>query len=332
MAPIAPDSQPVSTCTPLHFGPPIPEIESNWFRFYVYKISGCGPASILFPKGYIVRRLPTIFEGVQKLCIIPWDHEPIITNYGQALPVLNNRLKSKPVLVHAYSKCNSNPTFVDVPFPLPRESVDLLGNTTPTGPEETGFNSKNMHMHPAVIKLSHSLSLDHSCGYIRMINIPSDHSSAPTVPVQQPEALVDTAASTSQPHVPEKTVPTSTSATPTDANSWMPFSLHFGIPLFNLPLNRAVCERIQQQQLFSVENLASFSGWSRMLCLRLLDFIAQCQSPSIAPRGTGGNLSATSSLTTPLPLSSDSVVPFPTCPVLFHEGMLYKAQDVQYGN
>ena len=57
---------------------------------------------------------------------------------------------------------------------------------------------------------------------------------------------------------------------------WVPFELHFGIPLFSVQLNRLVCERIEQYRLFSEKNLVSYSKSSRNLSLRLLDFIAQC--------------------------------------------------------
>lgn len=63
---------------------------------------------------------------------------------------------------------------------------------------------------------------------------------------------------------------------------WVPYELNFGIPLFSIPLNAAVCELIEKCQLFSEKNLAVYSKQSRQLALRVLDFIAQCNGePSV---------------------------------------------------
>lgn len=55
---------------------------------------------------------------------------------------------------------------------------------------------------------------------------------------------------------------------------WVPLELRFGLPLFDLDLNRQVCHRIEQENMFSAECLRKHSLNSRKLCLRLYDFIS----------------------------------------------------------
>jgi hypothetical protein len=62
---------------------------------------------------------------------------------------------------------------------------------------------------------------------------------------------------------------------------WVPQEIHYGVPLFSIQLNRAVCERIDKFNVFSERNLAIYSRRSRELALRLLDFIAQCNGSPV---------------------------------------------------
>lgn len=44
-------SPPPTADSPFHLGPVIPEVNSPWFRFYLYDLIGSGPPSLLIPKG-----------------------------------------------------------------------------------------------------------------------------------------------------------------------------------------------------------------------------------------------------------------------------------------
>lgn len=46
------NSPPVTADTPFHVGPAIPEINSPWFKFFLYDLIGSGPPSLLIPKGF----------------------------------------------------------------------------------------------------------------------------------------------------------------------------------------------------------------------------------------------------------------------------------------
>jgi hypothetical protein len=62
MAPITNECPTVTSTLPLHFGPSISEVNSSWFSLYIYNLIKVGPPSILYPKGYRVRALPSIFK------------------------------------------------------------------------------------------------------------------------------------------------------------------------------------------------------------------------------------------------------------------------------
>lgn len=62
MAPLTNEIRPVSSCTPQHIGPAIPEVSSVWFKLYIYHVTGQGPPSLLLSKGTRLRKLPDIFQ------------------------------------------------------------------------------------------------------------------------------------------------------------------------------------------------------------------------------------------------------------------------------
>lgn len=102
---------------------------------------------------------------------------------------------------------------------------------------EAEYTADNLHSHPTLRKLMQRINLRNSCGFVKMVLI--DH--------------------------PQQGI-----------LRWVPFELHFGIPLFSGPLNERICMKIESEQLFSEENLAEYSRSCRELSLRFLDFIADC--------------------------------------------------------
>lgn len=54
------NSPPITCEAPFHFGPAIPEINSVWFKLYLYKLIEDGPASLLIPHGHKLRSLPEV--------------------------------------------------------------------------------------------------------------------------------------------------------------------------------------------------------------------------------------------------------------------------------
>ena len=65
MAPLGQDVTPVMTINPPHLGPPILEVNTIWFKLWLYKSVGSGPSTLLLSKG---TRLKKILE-VLKMCV-----------------------------------------------------------------------------------------------------------------------------------------------------------------------------------------------------------------------------------------------------------------------
>ena len=72
MAPLGQDVQPVVTIDPPHLGPPIPEVNSIWYKLWLYKNVRSGPATALLSKGIRLRKLPEILKVLHPDCIIGW--------------------------------------------------------------------------------------------------------------------------------------------------------------------------------------------------------------------------------------------------------------------
>lgn len=64
------NSPPITCDAPFHFGPAIPEINSVWFKIYLYKLIGDGPASLLIPHGHKLHSLPEVYLFSKALIII----------------------------------------------------------------------------------------------------------------------------------------------------------------------------------------------------------------------------------------------------------------------
>ena len=62
MAPLSNEIRPVTSCCPPHFGPAVPEVNSVWFKLFIYDQVKSGPPSLLLVKGTRLRWLPKIFE------------------------------------------------------------------------------------------------------------------------------------------------------------------------------------------------------------------------------------------------------------------------------
>eukprot|EP00002_Diphylleia_rotans_P027657 TRINITY_DN5552_c0_g1_i1.p1 TRINITY_DN5552_c0_g1~~TRINITY_DN5552_c0_g1_i1.p1 ORF type:complete len:617 (+),score=115.66 TRINITY_DN5552_c0_g1_i1:57-1907(+) len=121
MAPISPDTTPIISCLPRHFGPPLAEATSPWFRLFAYSVAGSGPPSVLLVKGTRVRRIPSLFEKFEKLLLCTWNRETSIVSIETLLVNLNELLLTSPVLVQGYSY-HSQPEIRHVAFPLPERS------------------------------------------------------------------------------------------------------------------------------------------------------------------------------------------------------------------
>jgi len=164
MAPISTETQVITSCLPVHFGPSIPEVTSAWFKLYLYEVAGSGPATKLFARGRRIHELPTIFKGFDNVKLNTWKHDPIILPLHTLLPQLNEALLESPVLVQAYGKKSH---FVDVSFP-----VEIV----PIGKQEENhqYTESELEQHPTIQKIQQALNLQYTFGFIRMMKVESD--------------------------------------------------------------------------------------------------------------------------------------------------------------
>ncbi|XP_078674348.1 protein FAM91A1-like [Branchiostoma floridae x Branchiostoma belcheri] len=327
MAPLSNEIRPVSSCTPQHIGPAIPEVNSIWFKLFLYHVTGCGPPTLLLVRGTRLRRLPSVFQEYDRLLITTWGHDPGVVATSNVLLTLNDALTHSAVLIQAHGLYTDGETEY-VPFPL--EDTD----------DKVLFSRNMMQAHYAVQKLASQLDLSHTCGYVTMLKTGKTHrpsSQVIAMPTQQGQNATDgqKEGSSNGENSGDSFVMVNRDTLSLDVSSplrnngrkegqteeteaeWVMLDMFYGIPLFNGELNTRVCERMAAQGLCRLESLGELLHSSRKLVLQLLDFISENQDLPIVPE-QGGEGPAPVGGTT----SQDHGVPLPTRNLLFHDGRL----------
>ncbi|XP_064382636.1 protein FAM91A1-like isoform X2 [Halichondria panicea] len=99
MAPLSQEVQSVSSCSPPHLGPAIAEMNSIWYRLWLYQKLGSGPPSLLLAKGNRLRRLPALIKGYSRVVVTTWGHDPTVVLVSNLLLTVNDALTHSAVLV-----------------------------------------------------------------------------------------------------------------------------------------------------------------------------------------------------------------------------------------
>ncbi|KAF3707467.1 Protein FAM91A1 [Channa argus] len=311
MAPLSNEIRPISSCTPQHIGPAIPEVSSIWFKLYLYHVTGQGPPSLLLSKGSRLRKLPDIFQVYDRLLITSWGHDPGVVPTSNVLTMLNDALTHSAVLIQGHGMHGHGET-VHIPFPFDEE--DLKGE----------FSYSNMCVHKALQKLKEHVDLQHQCGYITMLNSNNRHrrrtsDSAECRGDTHLGGGLDTNGSTESFELVTEDnngEGKGKADTLSSEDEWVPLELCFGMPLFSSELNRKVCRKIASHKLCSNESLQELLHSSRKLSLRVLSFVELYQD---------GSETATLDSNTSTPLSQppvESGVPLPALNLLFQDGEL----------
>uniref|UniRef100_UPI00398F4D2F protein FAM91A1 isoform X3 n=1 Tax=Pristiophorus japonicus TaxID=55135 RepID=UPI00398F4D2F len=240
MAPLSNEIRPISSCTPQHLGPAIPEVSSIWFKLYIYHITGQGPPSLLLSKGTRLRKLPDVFQGYDRLLITSWGHDPGVVPTSNVLSMLNDALTHSAVLIQGYGIHGDGET-IYVPFPF--DDAAMKGE----------FSRSNMCAHRALKALRRKVDLDHFCGFVNMLNFCVQRTNG-----RHPSEDLDEKASAME-------------------QEWIPLELCFGIPLFVSELNRSVCQKIATHGLCGKESLQKLLHSSRKLSLQVLSFVQSFQ-------------------------------------------------------
>ncbi|XP_053571311.1 protein FAM91A1 isoform X2 [Bombina bombina] len=317
MAPLTNEIRPISSCTPQHIGPAIPEVSSIWFKLYTYHVCGHGPPSLLLSKGTRLRKLPDIFQVYDRLLITSWGHDPGVVPTSNVLAMLNDALTHSSVLIQGHGVHGMGET-VHVPFPF--DEAELQGD----------FSSVNMSVHKAIKILRDKIDLAHLCGYITMLN--------PSSPRASQRRLSDasdgkddlglacqtevTGSTESFELVVEDTVVDSginATEVSTNEKDWVPLELCYGIPLFSSELNQTICRKIATHGLCGKESLQNLIHSSRKLSLQVLNFVQTFQEGN----SIVDHLSESSAPTMlSQPSSSDVGVPLPSKNLIFKDGIL----------
>ncbi|KAJ7991920.1 hypothetical protein DPEC_G00288870 [Dallia pectoralis] len=314
MAPLSNEIRPISSCTPQHIGPAIPEVSSIWFKLFLYHVTGQGPPSLLLSKGSRLRKLPDIFQVYDRLLITSWGHDPGVVPTSNVLTMLNDALTHSAVLIQGHG-LHGHGEMVHVPFPFDED--DLKGE----------FSCSNMCVHKALLMLKEKLDLEHQCGYITMLNPNNRHRRRAS---QSSDGRGDThlgggfdpnGSTESFELVSEDNNGDGKGRQPAEVPStedeWVPLELCFGMPLFSSELNRKICQKIASHGLFSEDSLQDLLHSSRKLSLKVLSFVQAFQD------GSRGQPDPDSGVSGPLSQPpAESGVPLPSLNLLFKDGQL----------
>ncbi|XP_073319497.1 protein FAM91A1 isoform X2 [Pagrus major] len=311
MAPLSNEIRPISSCTPQHIGPAIPEVSSIWFKLYLYHVTGQGPPSLLLSKGSRLRKLPDIFQVYDRLLITSWGHDPGVVPTSNVLTMLNDALTHSAVLIQGHGMHGHGET-VHIPFPFDEEDL------------KADFSYSNMCTHKSLQKLKENVDLEHQCGYITMLNANNRHRRRPSDSTEcrgdtHLGGGLDTNGSTeSFELVTEENNGDGKVKTDTlnSEDEWVPLELCFGMPLFSSELNRKVCRKIASHKLCCNESLQELLHSSRKLSLKVLSFVQSFQE-TVQPADMDSGVSN--------PLSqppAESGVPLPALNLLFKDGQL----------
>ncbi|XP_063242692.1 protein FAM91A1 [Bacillus rossius redtenbacheri] len=313
MAPLSKEIRPISSCTPPHLGPAIPEVNTVWFKLFIYHLSGYGPPTLFLAKGSRMKKLPKVLQNYDRLLVTTWGHDHVVLPVSNIVFTLNDVLCHSAVLVQAYGTTSGAATVL-VPFPNVKNSID--------GGDADWF------AHPAVEKLSESIDLVHNCGFVTMVNVTGGPLArlAGSPPADSTNLVESWIAATAREGAPVNGFTSEDSADLLrdelsgpgcrggDAfQGWTLLDCSFGVPLFDAHVNRRICDAVIAGALWTEDSLKELTASSRKLCLRLLDFIASYQDLPVLPEETSVN---------PHKRSSTPSVALPTRSLVFADGRL----------
>uniref|UniRef100_A0A674C079 Family with sequence similarity 91 member A1 n=1 Tax=Salmo trutta TaxID=8032 RepID=A0A674C079_SALTR len=310
MAPLSNEIRPISSCTPQHIGPAIPEVSSIWFKLYLYHVTGQGPPSLLLSKGSRLRKLPDIFQVYDRLLITSWGHDPGVVPSSNVLAMLNDALTHSAVLIQGHGLQGHGET-VHVPFPFDQE--DLKGE----------FSSSNMCVHKALLLLREKVDLEHQCGYITMLNPNNRHRRRASESSDGRDSHLgggleaNSSTESFELVTEDNNGGKQTAEAPLTEDEWVPLELCFGMPLFSSELNRKICRKIASHGLCSKDSLQDLLHSSRKLSLKVLSFVQSFQD------GSQGQPDPDSGVSGPLSQPpAESGVPLPALNLIFKDGQL----------
>ncbi|XP_022648867.1 protein FAM91A1-like [Varroa destructor] len=306
MAPLSKEVRPVTGCSPCHLGPPIPEVNSLWFKLFLYNLTRQGPTSVLLTRGSRLRKLPRELLPYEKITLTNWGHDPTTIVSASSLPTINEFLTYSASMVQAYD-LQQDKAYLPFPFDLQKEVE--AGN--------------ELYSLECVRTLYTELDLSHQCGYITLlcprnrdsgqvsgIGVSSRTNTSSNITESSTASLsghneVDLGPNliSAHPDTPSTFSNSNKQCVSATSGGHVLLDCTFGLPLFDAQLNERVCQRIVEFGLCTEDAMRRLTQSSRKLALKLLEFIDQHH----------GDCS--------LDQQSD-MVPLPTEGLIFSDGML----------
>lgn len=239
---------------PVQFTPPARAAVTPWMKLMLYSVAGCGPISVALVRGQRLRCLPPPLCNCEKALVWSWDgngvggiggnFEGSLIDGGILLHCLNSLLRISAVLVQPFGKNDlghsENGRLLTKDIPLPLENVLSGSEFSKAG---IGLDGKAMYeLQETLMSVAEELHL-WTMGYIRIVKLCQ-----------------------LQTH------------TATREWSWVPQSVDFGIPLFNIELCKLVCDKVVNSELLQPASLPKQRDSMQKLRKKLQDFISDYQA------------------------------------------------------
>ncbi|XP_046670093.1 LOW QUALITY PROTEIN: protein FAM91A1 [Homalodisca vitripennis] len=305
MAPLSKEIHPITSKYPPHLGPATPEVNSIWFKMFLYHITKDGPPSILLTRGTRLRKLPSLLRKCDKVLVTSWGHDPAVVPLTNLLFALNDALTYSPVLAQAYGVDKGAETRL-VPFPFKPKHADDISNN----------KGLDWSQHSGLAALQEELDLEHTCGYVTVALLrpptttlkmelhhtpPTPTSNVDKCPgvgdgfsperprngfhskecaeilkqeldnLSTPNGSISSSPNKSEDM--EQRSPKTTNQIDCDVSGWTILDCCFGVPLFEAEVNRSICASIVDT-LSGQESLEMLSQSNEKLGARLKQFIS----------------------------------------------------------
>lgn len=242
---------------PVQFAPPVRAAVTPWMKLLLYSVAGCGPISVALVRGQRLRRLPPPLYSCEKALVWSWDgsgvggiggkYEGSLVDGSILLHCLNSLLRYSAVLVQPFLK--GDLVHTENGRPLAKDiPLPLDKEFVASGFLETEMKLDGTavsELYGALMSVAEELHL-WTMGYIRMIRIRS------------PDGPQDWC--------------------------WVPESVDFGIPLFNVELCKLVCNRVIESELLQSASLQRQKDAMQKLRQKLQDFVSDYQANGLVSR------------------------------------------------
>ncbi|PSN39281.1 Protein FAM91A1 [Blattella germanica] len=251
MAPLSKEIRPISSCMPPHLGPAVPEVNTVWFKLFIYHLTGYGPPSLLLSK------------AVRKLS----EHIDLSHNCGFITMVnLNTNRSSGSNIVGLAAEDltpSTRPSETQVSLVEAWVAANNSPSTRTSNSPVNGFTSEE-------------------CADIleqELDNLSGERSPNTKRPQQMHGKISGCAGS----DLGARDSKTNLGNNRNLEDEWTLLDCCFGVPLFDAVTNSEICDAIVSMELWRKESLEKLTASSRRLCLRLLDFIAHHQDLPVLP-------------------------------------------------